>query len=86
MFGFARKTREARRATKQDAWINVAGSFATRRCTLLDISKRGAKLRVDDPSFLPGQFSLKMSPADRTGRMCRVVWRKGLLCGVEFLT
>lgn len=82
---FGRKSRETRRATKQDAWISIAGSFATRRCTLLDISKHGAKLRVEDTNFLQSEFNLKMSRDERTGRNCKIIWRKGLLCGVEFL-
>lgn len=82
---FGRKTREPRRAAKQDAWISIQGSFATRHCTLIDISRRGAKLRVEDAAFLQSQFNLKLSRDDRTGRSCKVVWRKGLLCGVEFI-
>lgn len=85
MFGFGRKTREPRRAAKQDAWISIPGSFATRQCTLIDISKRGAKLRVDDAAFLQSPFNLKLSRDERGGRSCRIVWRKGLLCGVEFV-
>lgn len=85
MFGFGRKTREVRRAAKQDAWISIPGSFATRQCTLIDISKKGAKLRVDDVAFLQSTFNLKFSRDDRTGRNCRIVWRKGLLCGIEFI-
>lgn len=85
MFGFRRKTREPRRAAKQDVWISIDGSFATRQCTLIDISKNGAKLRVDDAAFLQSQFNLKLSRDDRAGRNCKVIWRKGLLCGVEFI-
>lgn len=84
MFGFGRKTRETRRAVKQDVWISIPGSFAIRQCKLIDISKRGAKLRVDDAAFLQSSFNLKLSRDDRAGRNCRIVWRKGLLCGVEF--
>lgn len=81
---FGRKPRDARRSAKQDAWISNGG-FATRKCTLLDISNRGAKLKIEDPLFLQNQFTLKLSRHEPVGRSCRIVWRKGALCGVEFL-
>jgi len=39
------------------------GGFATRQCTVIDISEGGARLRVEDPQFVKPQFQLKL---DRT--------------------
>jgi len=61
----------------------IDGSFATRRCSVLDISEGGAKIRIDDPTFVRSVFQLKLSRADQ-GRRCKVAWRKGLVIGVEF--
>jgi hypothetical protein len=80
---FGRKSRPPRRKANQDAWIAIDGTFATRRCSVLDISKGGAKIRVDDPTFVRPVFQLKFSPTDQ-GIRCRVAWRRGLVMGVEF--
>ena len=50
---------------------------------MLDISKDGAKIRVEDPAFVRPVFQLKLSRADQ-GKRCKVSWQKGLLIGVEF--
>jgi hypothetical protein len=70
MTSFGRKTRPARRRTNQPAWITVDGGFATRQCTVIDISEGGARLKVEDPQFIKPQFQLKL---DRTspGRAAR---------------
>ena len=80
---FGRKSRPSRRTTNQEAWIAIDGAFATRKCSVLDISEGGAKIKVDDPTFVGPVFQLKFSRADH-GRRCRVSWRKGLMIGVEF--
>ena len=69
---FGRKTRPARRRTNQPAWIAVDGGFATRPCTVIDISEGGARLRVEDPQFVKPQFQLKFdrtSPQGLQGRL-----------------
>jgi hypothetical protein len=50
---------------------------------VLDISGAGAKIKIDDPTFVRPVFQLKFSRADQ-GRRCKVSWRKGLVIGVEF--
>jgi hypothetical protein len=64
--------------------MTVDGSFATRQCTVVDISEGGARLRVDDLQFVKPRFHLKF---ERTspGRACKVSWTKGDLIGIEFV-
>ena len=81
---FGRKPRPDRRATNQLAWISLDGCFATRQCTLLDVSEGGAKLRMDDPTFVRKPFRLKKNSSD-PGRSCVIAWRNGNEMGVEFL-
>ncbi|HEY6258743.1 MAG TPA: PilZ domain-containing protein [Xanthobacteraceae bacterium] len=50
---------------------------------VLDVSQSGARLKVDDPDRLPGQFMLKLS--DKLHRWSRIVWRSIDEAGVEFL-
>jgi hypothetical protein len=61
----------------------IDGAFAARRCSVLDISAGGAKIRVEDPAFVTPVFQLKFSRTDQ-GRRCKVSWQKGLVIGVEF--
>jgi hypothetical protein len=80
---FGRKSRPPRRQTNQEAWMTIRGAFATRRCLVLDISEDGAKIKIDDPTFVTSVFQLKFSRADQ-GRCCKVLWRKDLVMGVKF--
>jgi hypothetical protein len=80
---FSRKSRPARRKTNQDAWLAVDGSFATRKCKVLDLSDGGAKLKVEDSQFVRSHVRLKFTHTDH-GRPCKVIWRKGSTIGVEF--
>lgn len=80
---FGRKSRPPRRTANQEAWMAIDGAFAARRCSVLDISENGAKIRINDLTFLSPTFQLKFSRADR-GRRCKVAWQKGFVIGVEF--
>jgi hypothetical protein len=89
MFGrmeakFGRKSREPRRKLNQDGWIKLNGSFATRKCTVIDISRNGASLKIEDPAFMYEKFSLKLSRTEPAGRPCKVTWRNGSTVGVKF--
>jgi len=64
--------------------MTVDGSFATRQCTVLDISEGGARLKVEDAHFVKPQFHLKFERAS-PGRLCKVAWRKGDVIGVKFV-
>ena len=81
---FGRRPRSSRRRTNQPAWMSVDGSFATRQCTVVDISEGGARLRVEDPQFVKPQFHLKFDRSS-PGRICKVAWKKGNLIGIEFV-
>jgi PilZ domain len=80
---FGKKSRPPRRKTEQEAWMAIDGAFAARRCSVLDISPGGAKIKIEDPAFIRPEFQLKFSRADK-GKRCKVAWRKGLVLGVEF--
>ena len=52
-------------------------------CTVMDLSRHGARLRPDDPFQCPDEFSLIIKEMEK--RSCHVVWRAGLYVGVNFL-
>lgn len=81
---FGRRPRPTRRKIETEAWLSIEGSFAARRCTLLDISENGAKIAVSDPLFVPPQFQLRFSRGGPS-RACKVRWRSGKCVGVQFV-
>jgi PilZ domain len=81
----ARKKREARKSVQQSAWITLDGGFATRPCFVLDLSRDGAKIKMDDRSAVQTKLRLAFARDARTGRNCEVVWRHGKTLGVKFV-
>jgi PilZ domain len=80
----ARK-REARKSLKQPAWITLDGGFAVRHCLVQNISSAGARITLEEAAALPAKIRLAFSRDARTGRVCRVVWRRGSSVGVKFI-
>lgn len=79
-----RKQREPRRRLNKPGWISADGAFAVQRCTVENISPGGAQIHAAQASSIPDRFTLSFSQADRRGRRCRVVWRRGGTLGVRF--
>ena len=59
------------------------GGFA-RLCIVSNFSNGGAKIVDPDPSALPDEFFLRLSPRSRA-RECHVVWRSRDGLGVKFI-
>jgi hypothetical protein len=51
----------------------------------LDVSKDGAKLKLDRSIVLPDQFFISLSERGDVQRLCRVVWRGADELGVRFI-
>jgi hypothetical protein len=81
----ANKKREARKSVHQAGWITLDGGFSARRCMVHDLSASGAKITVEDASVLAGNLRLAFSRDAKTGRNCKVVWRRGKSFGVKFV-
>jgi PilZ domain len=79
------RKREARKSLKQPAWITLDGGFAARHCLVQNISSTGARITLEEPAALPATIRLAFSRDARTGRICRVVWRRGSSVGVKFI-
>jgi hypothetical protein len=54
-------------------------------CVLLDVSKSGATLSVDDVGVIPDTFILMLSPGAGVRRKCKVVRRAMGEIGVQFI-
>jgi two-component system, chemotaxis family, chemotaxis protein CheY len=75
------------RRTKQSQRVLKSAKIAINRgsvidCTIRDISKNGACLRVASPVGIPEVFELVLD--DKIQQRCRVKWRKETQIGVEF--
>jgi hypothetical protein len=76
--------RSARRLTRAQATIRLGGSFASRPCTVLDLSETGVCISVAGVEKIPDAFTLLLSQGSR-GRSARVKWRRGNQIGAEFV-
>jgi PilZ domain-containing protein len=79
------RKREARKSLRQPAWLTLDGGFAVRHCLVQNISSAGARIALEDAATLPATVRLAFSRDARTGRVCRVVWRRGSFVGVKFI-
>ena len=77
--------REVRRVRYLSAWLIVKGQ-ADRECHILDVSSHGAKIAVQMPSEVPARFELAIFRNDEKRRVCKVVWRRGKMLGVKFVS
>ena len=77
---FADRRKSPRMRTIKGAQI-VWPTGAAFHCVVKNISEAGAKIEVCDP--VPGTFVLILD--DQSRRSCRVVWRKEIQIGVQFI-
>ncbi len=85
MSTFKRESRKPRHKSTYEAWMTLDGGFAKRSCNIVDLSKTGACIEVDDASSVPGVISVAFTKDVRKLTRCRLIWRKGSMIGVEFL-
>jgi hypothetical protein len=77
--------REVRRMIRQQsAWI-MNGETIT-ECQIMDISMRGAKIVRHGSSVVPARFELSFSPEDNNRQACEVIWRRGRMLGIKFVS
>jgi hypothetical protein len=76
--------KKPRRPFHYNAYIVTDGKSQPRTCAISDISDSGARILLESDSALPNRFVLLLSRNGGARRKCRVVWRNGLVVGVEF--
>lgn len=74
---------ETRKSIGMAASIRLGG-FASRSCTVLDLSDAGVRISVERAASVPDEFTLLLSKAAH-GRRARVKWRRGNHIGAKFL-
>jgi PilZ domain len=55
-------------------------------CLMVDVSAGGARLKVQTPEELPGEFTLVLSRDGQLRRQCAIAWRKDGTIGVQFVS
>jgi hypothetical protein len=77
-----------RRAQRERALLEGRLSFAkgamSTVCTVVQVSRTGAKLNVAEGVALPDEFDVAIPQRNWTGR-ARLVWRRGAQAGVKFI-
>jgi hypothetical protein len=83
---FSTMTRRSDRTVPPaSAWIVINGR-ADRECSLLDASAVGAKVVVQDGAGIPDRFELASFLAVDKRRKCEVIWRRGKVLGIKFVS
>src|ERR671937_1234092 len=79
------KRRKKRKPKHQPAWISCGAQRRAIPCILCDISSEGARLAPARFGALPDVFTLILSKDGSSRLLCRVVWRRRLHMGVQFI-
>ena len=77
------RRRDKRVALFQDAVIHVDQKLIA-KCGVLDVSKSGARLFIDQSVTVPVEFTLRMSRNGNVSRQCCLMWRNKTQMGVRF--
>jgi hypothetical protein len=75
--------RAPRHSVNLNAWIQQTGSSAIQECRVIDVSRTGVRLEVENTHNIPDNFLLSFSKSD-PGHRASVVWRRGTEVGAEF--
>ena len=78
----------ARRETREPVSVPgllVGARAKLFRCTVLDVSSRGARIQIAGDLVLPARFALCFTKDCERRELCRLVWRKADQAGVRFL-
>jgi PilZ domain len=77
--------RSERTSPPAPAWIVINGR-ADRECTVLDIAQTGAKVVVQLNQGIPDRFELAFFQSLDKRQKCEVMWRRGKVLGVKFVS
>ncbi len=72
----------ARYKAAVEVWADPGGTANAVACKILDISKTGAKISVEEPARLPDDFILHSAGVKY---LAHVVWRRQKQVGIEFI-
>lgn len=74
----------ARKDLQYRAWVDAGDGSPPRICMVLDISKTGARIAVENSAEIPQEFTLLLTGEGNVRRKCRVARRTEGEVGVQF--
>jgi len=77
--------KDTRRIVRQAARMVCSDGSGLGTCLMIDVSRTGARLRVDASDAVPDEFILLLSHDGKLHRQCAVAWRSLTAVGVRFL-
>jgi hypothetical protein len=79
--------REPRRQLhKHPAWLMIGDETTRCDCTVLDVSPGGARITTDAAIDIKDRFVLALVPSHPKRQPCEVVWRRGNMFGIKFVS
>ena len=78
--------REPRRARQHIAWLTFDDDFVSHECQVLDVSLNGAKLVAEIGVTIGSRFRFSTVPHALVRQRCEVVWTRGKMFGVKFIS
>jgi len=75
--------RAPRHSVNLNAWVQQTGALAIQECRVIDVSRTGVRLEVENTHNIPDNFLLSFSKSD-PGYRASVIWRRGTEVGAEF--
>jgi hypothetical protein len=82
---FIEQRRSIREYVHFPAWTEIGDGTQRRECTVVDVSKDGARIVMSSPTRLPKEFWLVFTKDGTRRRRCRIVWRSQQQIGVTYL-
>jgi hypothetical protein len=73
-----------RASVRRCGWFAKVKGAQLRECVVLDESKSGARLAINDPNELPDSFYIYLSLDFSSRHHCHVVWRSRQQIGVKY--
>jgi hypothetical protein len=77
------RKRALRHSVNLKAWVRQSESSAAEECRVIDISRTGARLQLENNQNIPNKFLLLFWRSD-FGKPATVAWRCGTQMGVKF--
>jgi hypothetical protein len=78
-----------RKSTRKDlqypAWVDAGDGSSPVSCTMLDVSRTGARLAIENSNDIPAEFTLLLTGTGAVRRKCRVMRRSNGEIGVQFV-
>lgn len=77
------KRKHPRTEVNEAAYVSSGGSVMY--CVIVNISREGAAIEVENPAFVPHRFRLVMADDASVVYECQVIWSKKTRIGLSFL-